>query len=103
MLAFTILIQGELHRNKNSSTEVEIKVRKLIKHPIYQYPSKLNNDIALIKLARPVKLNNDIAIACLPKPKEQVPENSKCFISGEYDLFAQVCFSIDRSSNILHG
>jgi len=76
------VVLGELHRTKNSSTEVQVNVRKLIKHPLYQYPSRLSNDIALIKLAKPVKLNDDIAVACLPKPKEQVPADSKCFISG---------------------
>ena len=55
----------------------------IIAHPKYKQPSNLNNDIALLKLDKPLKLNDRIRTVCLPKNGTVIPVGSTCFMSGK--------------------
>lgn len=60
-------------------SEKDIKVAKIIRHD--QYDSMTTyNDIALIKLSKPVMFNKYVQPACLPTGN--VPVGSKCYITG---------------------
>ena len=43
-------------------------------------PRQLNNDIALIKLSRPVKMNKYVSPICLPS--SDPPVGTECYITG---------------------
>ena len=74
---------GDWHRFYPDGTEQVRNVSKLIKHARYNYPSLINNDIALIKLDRPVLLNSHVNTICLPQRGVDVALNSKCYITGK--------------------
>merc|ERR1712048_166069 len=76
------VVLGDLDRIKENSARIKVQVKRYIRYPSYQLPSRLNNDIALIELKKPVALNKNISIACLPKQGEKVKVGSKCFTSG---------------------
>ena len=78
---YTIRV-GEHNRNVQEGTEVDIKGKRVIKHPSYNRPSAINNDIALIQLERPVSLNARVGTVCLPSHGETVPTSARCFITG---------------------
>ena len=74
---------GEHNRNVNEGTEQTIPARRIFRHPDYNTPSPINNDIALIHLARPATLNSRVQTVCLPSHDYQVPTSSRCYITGE--------------------
>lgn len=77
------VIVGEHDFNANDGTEVEIDLQKIVVHSKYSRTSRLDYDIALIKLNRPIPFNQKyISTVCLPKKDEVVPVGTKCFISG---------------------
>ncbi|RMX59825.1 hypothetical protein pdam_00007343 [Pocillopora damicornis] len=73
---------GDWHRFFPDGTEQVRNASKVIKHPKYNYPSLINNDIALIKLDHPVLLNSHVNTICLPKRDVAVSLNSTCYITG---------------------
>lgn len=75
---------GDWHRFFPDGTEQVRNASKVIKHPKYNYPSLINNDIALIKLDHPVLLNSHVNTICLPKRDVAVSLNSTCYITGNY-------------------
>ncbi|XP_068401891.1 transmembrane protease serine 3 isoform X1 [Eschrichtius robustus] len=56
-------------------------VEKIIYHSKYK-PKRLGNDIALMKLARPVAFNDMIQPVCLPNSEEHFPDGKMCWTSG---------------------
>ena len=72
---------GDHNRTGNEGTEQEIKAIKVISHPNYNKP-RLNNDIALIQLARPATLNSRVGLVCLPNQDYVLPAGSNCYITG---------------------
>ncbi|KAJ7385607.1 Chymotrypsin-like elastase member 2A [Desmophyllum pertusum] len=73
---------GDWHRFYPDGTEQVRNASKLIKHSQHNHPSPANNDIALIKLERPVMLNSHVNTICLPQRGVDVAINSKCYITG---------------------
>ena len=73
---------GDFNRLAIEGTEQDIPVKRVIRHPDYNKPTSLNNDIALIQLSRPALLNSKVDIVCLPSPGEIVPSQASCFITG---------------------
>ena len=64
--------------------EKEITVKRYIKHPNYNKPYPINNDIALLQLSEPAKLGSRINTVCLPPQDYNVPPaTSQCYITGE--------------------
>lgn len=59
--------------------EVQVGVKNFIYHGQYQ---PYTNDVALLKLARPVKFNNYIQPVCLPSGGQQPSNPNNCYASG---------------------
>ena len=76
---------GDHNRNIDEGTEQTIPAKLVIKHPDYNKPTPINNDIALIQLARPATLNSRVQTVCLPSHDYHVPTSSRCFITGEWN------------------
>lgn len=74
---------GDHDFNKQEGTETEIGLQKIIVHEGYNKPSRFNNDIALLKLSRPVPFDNNIGTVCLPDKNQSPPVGSNCFITGK--------------------
>lgn len=93
---FTIRV-GEYDRNVLEGSETEYDVDKIISHPEYD-PSKLNNDIAVIKLKMPVLMGKYVQPVCLPDKEPAVGQD--CYITGkgikELDTFS---FDIWKHTN----
>lgn len=74
---------GEHDTKKKETYQADYGVEKIIKYPTYNtYPTynKLNDDIALLKLKKPVIMNEHVQPACLPDA--QPPVGTECFITG---------------------
>ena len=74
---------GDHNRNANEGTEQNIPAKRVIYHSSYNKPTPINNDIALIQLARPATLNSRVGTVCLPAHGYDVPTNSECYITGK--------------------
>lgn len=72
---------GDRDFNVDEGTETEIGVSKIIVHKNYTR-SRLDSDIALLKLNRPVPFGQYVGTVCLPKKVDTVPLGTECFITG---------------------
>ena len=79
---------GDHNRQLNEGTEETVQGKEIIPHPEFGKPSFANNDIALIRLVRPVKLGPRIGTVCLPDQGESVPISATCYITGMKTLSA---------------
>eukprot|EP00112_Aurelia_sp_Birch-Aquarium-sp1_P021898 Seg6.5 transcript_id=Seg6.5/GoldUCD/mRNA.D3Y31 product=Ovochymase-1 protein_id=Seg6.5/GoldUCD/D3Y31 len=75
------VVVGDLHRELNDSTERTHDVQLHLVHPSYN-ESYANNDIALMRLTKPVILNNYVNTVCMPNKAEPIKVGSTCFITG---------------------
>jgi len=75
------IVVGEHDRTKREGSEATYQVDKIISHENYDQEA-MNNDIAMIKLSKPVSFNKFVSPICLPKHKRNIPVGSKCFITG---------------------
>lgn len=68
----------------NIGTEQDVRVSTIIRHPSYNKPIHLANDIALLKLVEPARLGKGIGLVCLGSSEHDLSfsNKSKCFISG---------------------
>ena len=80
-LAAGKVIFGTLQPDKNSTLNEEVKVEKIFLHPDYNRMI-LANDIAVLKLARPVKWTNLIRPVCLPKTDNETEMYKTCYVAG---------------------
>ncbi|CAG4957418.1 unnamed protein product [Parnassius apollo] len=62
-VSFALL--GVLNRSERINTSNLYRIKRIIKHPRYNSPSKYN-DIALLETEREIKLSEDAVPACLP-------------------------------------
>lgn len=69
------------HNIKDSTDRFTDKVDKWITHEEYN-PSFVENDIALVRLEKPVKYNENIKPACLPKSNTNMYIGSSAVVSG---------------------
>ena len=67
-------------------------MEKIFIHPDYNYPSVINNDIAVLKLQTPIQFNKYVSPVCLPD--NDVPVGTECYITGQF-LKIHFRFSID--------
>jgi len=70
---------GEHDWNKKEGSEVEIQVEKVYMHEQYDR-RRLNNDIALFKLSKPIIFNKYVQPVCLPEA--DVKPGHDCYITG---------------------
>ena len=52
-------------------------------HPRHKQVYQHDNDIAMIKLNKPVQLSVYSRPACLPTQGQEVPLNTECYLSGK--------------------
>ncbi|KAF5406332.1 Transmembrane protease serine 3 [Paragonimus heterotremus] len=72
---------GEHDLLDDSVPHYDSPVEKIVTHPFYTDLSS-GNDIALIKLKKPVRLNNTVSIACLPELGDVVEPGTQCVSVG---------------------
>jgi len=68
-------------RHNDSSVQI-IRAKRVIVHPDFAYPSRMNNDIALVELSRPAVLNDRVKTVCLPRDNDILPVGQKCVLAG---------------------
>ncbi|KAK2852327.1 hypothetical protein Q7C36_007528 [Tachysurus vachellii] len=77
---------GKHHMNASMDDlpEVCVPVNAIISHKDFVYPqiSDLSNDIALVRLAKPVSMTREIGPVCLPKPESLMPAGHFCYVTG---------------------
>lgn len=67
-------------------SEQDFDVVKTLYHPEYNAQTFYNNDLALVRLDRPVVPNARVNYACLPKSSHQFSPGTLCTITGWGDL-----------------
>ncbi|ESP04644.1 hypothetical protein LOTGIDRAFT_179982 [Lottia gigantea] len=75
-----LLKVGEHDLNGEGHIEETISPEKDFPHPDFDY-STITNDIALIKLKKPVT-NKRLGIACLPAKRDRLPKGTLCYTIG---------------------
>ncbi|XP_020915558.2 chymotrypsinogen A, partial [Exaiptasia diaphana] len=73
------VVAGAHRRKGTTSVQQTIRVSHFIKHPSYD-DRRINNDIALLRLASPVQMSDKVGAVCLTKIKPQ--PGKKCYITG---------------------
>jgi len=74
------VVVGEHDWKKVEGTEVEHKVEKVVVHPGWDRAA-INNDIALLKLKKPVTFTKFVQPACMPSGDAKLGSHN-CFITG---------------------
>ena len=80
-LSLSFLKIGAHRRTETTIHEVRHSVEKVICHADYS-PRSLRNDIALLKLAKPVQIKEQVNIVRLPTAGSRVQPGTECFITG---------------------
>ena len=57
------------------------KIAKVIDHSQFEWES-VNNDIALLKLEKPVQVSSDIGFSCIPEEELNAPAGTECIAVG---------------------
>jgi len=70
---------GAHDKSKKESTTAEYKVKRIIVHPGWD-SRRLNNDIAMFELEKPIQFNKYVSPICLPK--DDPPVGTTCYITG---------------------
>nr|XP_050028775.1 chymotrypsin-like elastase family member 2A [Dermacentor andersoni] len=70
---------GSWRRNLLDKGEIAMPVKELCVHQNY---TGYDNDIAIIKLAKPVNFTSTIRPACLPEKKEHSPTETEAYATG---------------------
>jgi transmembrane serine protease 3 len=61
--------------------EQTVEYDQWISHPEY-HQETMENDIAIMKLAKPIKFGNNVQPACLPEPSDNLPDDTKGLVAG---------------------
>lgn len=72
---------GAHNLDRPSSTQQVVRGIRAVYHPQYD-PTTTVNDIAIIKLDRPIKFTSAVQPACLPSAGEQVADNTEGTVAG---------------------
>jgi len=64
-----------------TANQQTVRASNVVYHPQYN-PSTTLNDIAIIKLERPIRFTSAVQPACLPSPGEQVSDNIEGTVAG---------------------
>ena len=74
------ILAGQVHRK---SKKDRIKIAKVILHPKYgKLPKGIPNDIAIVKLSKPLTFGKAIQPMCLPSKDFKPKDGEMCFVSG---------------------
>ncbi|XP_042282499.1 chymotrypsin A-like isoform X1 [Thunnus maccoyii] len=78
----TLVVLGE-HNLRSSAEDVQVmRVGQAFPHPDYNSPTRFNNDIQLIKLARPAQINRRVSPVCVAETRDNVPAGITCMTTG---------------------
>jgi len=69
-----------LHNRSNTAQGQSRRIVGNYKHPQYNSPKRMSNDLMLLKLDRPFDLDQCVNTACLPA--NEPPVGKKCWITG---------------------
>jgi transmembrane serine protease 3 len=89
------VVAGAHDLEDESGSEQRVRASLTDYHESYN-PDTMVNDIAIVKLSKPIKFTNDVQPACLPNPGEQIPDNAPGTVAG-WGLTREE----GRSSNLL--
>ena len=70
-----------MYVNKNNNKYNFILLNLVLLFLIPAAPS-VNNDIALLKLSRPVRVTDHVSVICLPDDDVIFPEGTQCQLAG---------------------
>ena len=76
---------------------VEYRINKIITHPAYGAAYQ-RNDIALLRLVKPVKLDSKVGTVCFPPKGSRVAPGTRCWISG----FSPICVKCKPHRENIH-
>ncbi|XP_067458845.1 chymotrypsinogen 2-like isoform X1 [Thunnus thynnus] len=77
----TLVVLGE-HDLRSSTEDVQVmRASQAFPHPNYS-PTRLNNDIQLIKLARPAQINRRVSPVCVAETRDNFPAGTMCMTTG---------------------
>ncbi|XP_057681076.1 chymotrypsin-like elastase family member 2A [Corythoichthys intestinalis] len=76
------VVVGEYNLYEYEGSEQFIQVEKIHMHPQWTGNLGIGNDIAILRLAKPVYHNGFVAIGNLPRAGEMLPHNFTCYITG---------------------
>ena len=76
---------GAHDKSKSESTTAEYKVKRIIVHPGWD-SRRLNNDIAMFELEKPIQFNKYVSPICLPAADP--PVGTECYITGDYHIIS---------------
>ena len=71
-----------LSRTKVGPSTQELKIKDFYIHEDFNKDSKFNNDIALLRLNRPVIFNTYVQPICMPE--DATPAGKRCVIAGKH-------------------
>ncbi|XP_074657056.1 uncharacterized protein LOC141910238 [Tubulanus polymorphus] len=94
---------GTIVKNRAGAHGQRVPVRKIIVHPVYTKLHGLMNDIALVRLARPVPTTSYIEPICLPDDLDfQRRKSSLCYVSGwgSVDQFSEIRVPLLRDAKM---
>lgn len=72
---------GEHNIYSQERNEQFVTISKITPHPHYDF-NTITNDIALIKIEKPLQKSKSVGFACLPEKNEKLPEKHMCYIIG---------------------
>jgi transmembrane serine protease 3 len=75
------IIAGAHNHDYPEKGQQSVRGVREVMHPQYD-PVTTINDIAIIKLEKPIKFSPTVQPACLPQPGENVPDNAQGIVAG---------------------
>jgi len=73
---------GEHNLKDEDDRATLMEVEKIIIHPVRHEGELIDQDIALVKLARDIEFNEYISPVCLPEPEDTFPGGTACAVAG---------------------
>lgn len=70
---------SEHHPDQTEQGEIEIMASKIVAHPAYSFPF---DDVAIVKLSKPLNFTDTVRPICLPSQGEDVPLGKTCMAAG---------------------
>jgi transmembrane serine protease 3 len=76
------VVAGAHFTNRKQNGEQSVRAAKVIMHPNYNKPGSNANDVAVVKLSKPIKFSDTIQPACLPAQNENVKDGTNGIVAG---------------------